>query len=67
MEEMNKISGLAQDERLLVTNMSTCIPRCEKYIYGTICFDAEMGDKRWLFNKKRLKRDVNERIKKGGD
>lgn len=46
---MNEISGLTQDEKLFTTNISTCIPRCEKRIYGTIRMNAEMGEKIELF------------------
>ena len=70
MEEMSDISGLIQDGKLLVTNISTCISRCEKCIYGTTRMDAEMGEKRTSFinkNKSKLNRDVKERMKRGRD
>ena len=67
---MNNKSGLIKDEKLLTTNISTCISRCEKCIYGTPRIDTEMGEKRKSLinkNKSKLNRNVKEWIKRGRD
>ncbi|UCD13210.1 MAG: hypothetical protein JSW60_06535 [Thermoplasmatales archaeon] len=60
---MNELSGLVQDERLFITDISTCIPSCEKCIYDTTCLDAKMGDSWAYFNKKIINK-VNNHVTK---
>ena len=70
MEEMNNEHGPIQVGKLLVTNISTCISRCEKCIYVSPRMVAEMGEKRKSLinkNKSKLNRNIKENMKKGRD
>jgi len=67
---MNEKSGSIQNQRLVNTDISTCITRCEKRIYFTNSLKQKMGNDLELINNGHMKnnnfRGLLSSITKGG-